>query len=166
MYAGRMSNQSLARVDQILPGKLNLGACEALSDAPIYDMVVSAAAECVPPQGRTYETIHLPMDDAPWDWRRNGDEAALVVGLARTVAQAVQKGRYVLVVCQMGLNRSGLVTALALTHLGWPPDEAVQLVRARHPSVLSNRTFLNAVYGLSPRRSALASALFQRRARR
>lgn len=154
------ANQPISTVDQILPGKLNLGACAALADAPIYDMVVSAAAECVPPRSRGYETIHLPLDDAPWAWRQHGDEAALVDGCARAVADAVRAGGYVLVVCQMGLNRSGLIVALALTHLGYSPSRAIAMVRSRHPLVLSNRSFHDAVYGLAPKRG-----LFQRATR-
>lgn len=49
----------------------------------------------------------------------------------------------VLIRCQAGLNRSGLVTGLVLIeHLGWPPDEAIALMRhVRSPWVLCNQDF-------------------------
>jgi hypothetical protein len=52
-----------------------------------------------------------------------------------------QEGK-TLVHCQAGLNRSGLVTALALTKRGTTPTDAIALLRAkRHPTVLCNHTF-------------------------
>jgi protein-tyrosine phosphatase len=47
-----------------------------------------------------------------------------------------------LVHCQAGLNRSGLVTTLALIRRGMKPDDAIALIRAkRSPAVLCNQTF-------------------------
>jgi len=53
------------------------------------------------------------------------------------------EGETVLVRCQAGLNRSGLVTGLVMIeHLGWPPDEAIAAMRAvRSPWVLCNQDF-------------------------
>jgi protein-tyrosine phosphatase len=48
----------------------------------------------------------------------------------------------VLVHCQAGLNRSGLVTGLALVKSGMPPAEAIAAMRERRsPAVLCNKTF-------------------------
>lgn len=47
-----------------------------------------------------------------------------------------------LVHCQAGLNRSALVTALALIRSGSTPDEAISLLRKqRSPAVLCNSSF-------------------------
>lgn len=47
-----------------------------------------------------------------------------------------------LVHCQAGLNRSGLVTALALIKGGMTPDAAIALMREkRSPAVLCNKAF-------------------------
>jgi len=47
-----------------------------------------------------------------------------------------------LVHCQAGLNRSGLVVALALIRSGRTPDEAIALLREkRSPAVLCNPAF-------------------------
>lgn len=49
----------------------------------------------------------------------------------------------VLVHCQAGLNRSGLVAALALIKMGRSPRQAIDLLREkRGPVVLCNRTFV------------------------
>lgn len=48
----------------------------------------------------------------------------------------------VLVHCQAGLNRSGVVSALVLIERGHSPREAVDLLRARRsPAVLCNESF-------------------------
>lgn len=53
----------------------------------------------------------------------------------------------VYVMCKQGLNRSGLVSALLLTALGTPSDEAVETVRAVRPGALNNVTFERLVRG-------------------
>jgi hypothetical protein len=55
---------------------------------------------------------------------------------------ALKRGDRVLVNCQAGLNRSGLVTGLALIAYGVTPDSVVELIRAkRAPLCLANATF-------------------------
>lgn len=61
--------------------------------------------------------------------------------IADCVNVARKAGR-VLVHCQMGLNRSGIVAALALIKSGMKPKEAISLLRARRgPDVLCNPVF-------------------------
>ena len=45
------------------------------------------------------------------------------------------------VMCQHGMNRSGLVTGLILRGLGVPPREAVDRIRAVRPGALANDAF-------------------------
>lgn len=45
--------------------------------------------------------------------------------------QQWKSGDRVLIRCQAGLNRSGLVTALVLVKEGYRPDEAIELIRAK-----------------------------------
>lgn len=62
--------------------------------------------------------------------------------LAETVVAALNRGGKVLVHCQAGLNRSNLVTALALMKRGRTAQEAIALLRDRRsPVVLCNRAF-------------------------
>jgi protein-tyrosine phosphatase len=59
-------------------------------------------------------------------------------------ARLVSQGKKVLVHCQAGLNRSGVVTALALINLGYTPTAAIELMREkRSPLVLCNEAFEN-----------------------
>ena len=53
-------------------------------------------------------------------------------------------GRRVLIRCQAGLNRSGLITALVLLKAGWPVEEAIEHIRAcRSSSALCNQEFVD-----------------------
>lgn len=67
------------------------------------------------------------------------------VGLLHGVADLINRLRdegQVLVHCMAGINRSGMVTALALIKSGMKPAEAVELLRSlRDRDVLSNRSF-------------------------
>ena len=97
-----------------------------------------------------------------------GDGALEAADLDRIVAVAVwaharwATGDRVLVRCQAGLNRSGLVTALVLMLAGWEPADAIaQLRAARSPHALCNPAFVawllrDADAWLSPHRTAPA----------
>lgn len=73
--------------------------------------------------------VHAGIDDG----RPSSSELESAAWAARGVAQAVRDGQRCLVTCAMGLNRSGLVTALALRELagcsGRKARELVQRVR-------------------------------------
>ncbi len=61
---------------------------------------------------------------------------------AARVANAVRKGKKVLVTCMAGLNRSGMVTALALHELtGWSGERIVKHIKSRRSYALCNDTF-------------------------
>lgn len=61
---------------------------------------------------------------------------------AAKVAEHVRAGRKVLVTCIAGLNRSGMVTAMALHELtGKSGADCVELIRASRDSALCNVTF-------------------------
>lgn len=61
--------------------------------------------------------------------------------LAQEVADLLAEGRTVLVHCQAGLNRSGLLAARALMFMGHTGKEAIELLRRRSPLVLCNEAF-------------------------
>lgn len=55
---------------------------------------------------------------------------------------ALAKGERVLVNCQAGLNRSGLVTALALIAYGYSPENAIEQIRSKRSRIcLANGSF-------------------------
>lgn len=84
------------------------------------------------------------------------DRLRTAVDAARRVEEAVKRGRKCLVTCRAGMNRSGLVTALALHFLyGWDGDTCIRRVRRyRKPRggirPLSNADFTAALRRLSP----------------
>lgn len=63
--------------------------------------------------------------------------------LASNVADRLRKGETVLVHCQAGLNRSGIVSARALMFMGYSGKDAIALLRKRSALVLCNEAFEN-----------------------
>ena len=62
--------------------------------------------------------------------------------LVREAHRDWKAGKRVLIRCQAGLNRSGLVMALVLIREGYSPASAIELIRARRGSAaLCNSTF-------------------------
>ena len=94
--------------------------------------------ECFP----GVEVIRIGLTDhgPPISW----NEMQLAVKIAGQVINRLQQNKRVLVTCHAGLNRSGLINALALCcgPKRIKPDQAIQLIRkARGPNALSNRSF-------------------------
>jgi protein-tyrosine phosphatase len=75
--------------------------------------------------------------------------------LGRLVADLVSEGHRVLVHCRMGLNRSALVIATALTYLGMNGSQALAHLREIRPGALFNETFAEHVLALRARRVRL-----------
>ena len=78
------------------------------------------------------------------DGELNPGELAKLRTLAETAVNVANTGRQVLIRCQAGLNRSGLVAGMALMRLGYTADEAVAHIRARRGRwALFNPFFVN-----------------------
>lgn len=80
------------------------------------------------------------------------DAVQTAIGTARNVHRLWKDGGTVLIVCQAGVNRSALVTAMIL-HLarGVSGAEAVHAIRRARPGALTNSSFLEYLLRL-PRR--------------
>lgn len=86
------------------------------------------------------EVVLAPMDDE--DSGPTDEEARLAARAATRVAEALRQGYSVLVTCNQGRNRSGLVTALALVmRHGIDGGRAASIVRARRAGALTNAGF-------------------------
>lgn len=70
-------------------------------------------------------------------------ETDKLLRVARWAYDRWQEGETVLIRCQAGLNRSGLVTALVLILAGYAPAQAITLIRnKRSPLALFNNHFV------------------------
>ena len=108
-----------------------------------YLVVVNHAPRYHIPNGTM--AVVYPFDDGDWL-----PDLEKLHELADTVNRFVDKGP-TLVHCSAGLNRSGLVTALALIKRGMQPVDAIALLRAKRGSdVLYNKTFSDWLMTLSP----------------
>ena len=134
---------SRAEVSEVAPG-IYIGSKPPPGRHQGIDVIVLAAIEYQPPAHLFpgTEVIHAPLDDAP---RRpmTRDEIAIATAAAKRVARLLRSGRRVLSTCQLGLNRSSLVAALAMHDVyGMSADEIVARVRrARGAWALSNPNF-------------------------
>ena len=108
------------------------------------DVIVLAAVEYQLPSHLFPDTevIHAPLDDDPRRPMRE-DEILIATRAARQVARHVRAGRRVLCSCQMGLNRSSLVAAIAMHEIWDMAADAIiaRLRRARGDWALSNPNF-------------------------
>ncbi len=87
--------------------------------------------------GRWFARIFPDLDAVPTAMDAIRELAASVAaGLA-----ADQAPEHLYVVCQHGMNRSGLVSGLILRELGLPGVETVSRILAARPGALSNQAF-------------------------
>lgn len=100
------------------------------------------------------EVILAPNDD---DSRREITSAELRIAIdaARKVAKAIQANKATLVTCQMGWNRSGLVSAIALHLLtGKSGVECLKHVQMCRENALHNPSFQRVLKEIKPRQTS------------
>lgn len=84
---------------------------------------------------------HAPLDDA----RPSRDEVERALEAAEFVARCLVRGEPVLVTCAQGLNRSGLISALALMRLGESAEQVIAQVRLCRQGALFNKHFVETI---------------------
>lgn len=91
--------------------------------------------------------LSIPLDDNPYQ-PISRELAAMLIKLARQLATKVRAGRKTLITCTMGMNRSGLVTALTLMMAtGCSGKNAVAAVRQhRRPASDGQQALFNPVF--------------------
>jgi len=99
------------------------------------------------------QVIHAPNDDHPAYGHLDREKLRTAIVAARQVAEAIKKGGMALVTCAQGINRSGLVSALALHFLyGWSGSQCIDRVRKKRKhrvyKALSNEEFTAALRNL------------------
>lgn len=103
-----------------------------------FDVVITLYADALPAAWGV-EEVRFGFPDAAL----TAAFVERVVDLATHAHRRWSEGARVLIRCQAGVNRSGLVMALALMRTGLSPHEAIALIRERRsPAVLSNRDFV------------------------
>lgn len=117
----------------------------------MFDVLVLCAGE-YQPMSEWYpgcEVLRIDLDDA----ELSAGHALAASHLGAQIAKRIRLQKRVLVTCNQGRNRSGLVTALALTHLtGSSGADAANAVRMRRQSpygpALTNDHYLRALYDI------------------
>lgn len=103
-------------------------------DCREFDFTVNLAHE----DGPCKADIHWGIDDGPLPNTNHLNE------LAKIVAKRVHRGDAVLVFCSAGINRSSLVSALALVYIkGISGQQAIEEVRRGRPGALNNPNFVD-----------------------
>jgi hypothetical protein len=137
------------RADEILPGLFMGGTHDDRTVAdpmPLgnlggrreYDAVVTLYAWAQPVDWEVEELRYGFGDGA-----LHGEDLTRVLRAAAWAHERWHAGDRVMIRCQAGLNRSGLVTALVLVMDGWDPAEAILHIRAqRSPHALFNNHFV------------------------
>lgn len=93
------------------------------------------------PWGRDYPADGVEMRLVRMYDALEGPDAAQIEDLVDWVVERMAEGP-VLIHCQAGLNRSGLVSAMVLVREGMEPSAAIALLREkRSPAVLCNPAF-------------------------
>ena len=128
---------------------LFMGSKRAIQDTDPgdFDGYVSMAAEIKPPRSvrGDFASYHVKLQDKPWNFTSHPEELIELVAIARDLAMLVKSGHNVLVFCQMGMNRSGLMAALILMNLGYSWKKALKTIRRRHGCTMSNESFVQAL---------------------
>lgn len=132
-------------------GSLWQGAASTVNIADMhgFDTVVLCAQEWQPPMtGACIEVIRFLSDDTTLT-RAHLQEAIFISG---KIERRVLAGKHVLCTCFAGLNRSGLVTALAVMKLTRKPgQEVVEYIQRKRDGALCNGSFADALRRLRPR---------------
>lgn len=132
--------------DMIVPG-LYQGSYPPIGNLlreSLFDAVVLCARDFQPPPTSfpNVDVIYAPsLDDRTKEPSR--ETLQLAMNTAKEVAARVAKNQNVLVTCQAGLNRSGLVNAMALHFLyGWDGVRCVRQVQGAREDALFNLQFV------------------------
>ena len=140
--------------DRIAPF-LWIGSKPSAEDCRDFNTVVLCAQELQHIKLPGCHVVHAPLDDSgPPPTQR---EVRVALSAGRTVHALRKRRKNVLVTCQMGVNRSSLVAALALLYDGMPADKAIRLIRSkRHPRNIDMMPLSNPHFVQLIRRSGAA----------
>lgn len=124
-------------------------------DPAIHCIVLAASGyQNVGPLGGCYDIIKAPFDDAMG--LSDGDRAEIydiTNSVSNQVYSKIKNGKNVLITCQAGLNRSGLISARVLMKFGFSAKDAIEIVRkGRGKYALCNPEFVEMLKALPPQK--------------
>jgi len=117
-------------------------------DLDCADLVVCAAKGLERPNTtyRCKEAIKIGLEDNWIDWEKEIALSFFIKETAMKVAVSSNKHMVSFIYCNAGLNRSSLITAMALRYLGHSANSAIDTVKLyRGPMALSNGSFVKFV---------------------
>lgn len=123
----------------------------ALRDAGFHVLVL-CADDVQPPDEKfpTIKVIRAPSFDVE-DVDTMNECLPSWIEAAHNVANELNAEKRVLVTCWAGLNRSGMVSALALREItGWSGQRCVDLIQRRRKGALDNEVFVGYLGSLPP----------------
>lgn len=129
-----------------------------LTNLARFDVVVLCAREIQPPSSHfslwpCLTVLRCPLDDNDL-MGLTEDEERMTAVISHDVRLAVENNRRTLVTCHLGINRSSLVTAMALTQLtGCSGEDCVRWVRRRRPGTFTNQDFVRRLQRIPRRRN-------------
>lgn len=138
IHGGHFDVPLINLVQRLGGGELWQGGCiDGLCLPDSFDFVLSLYPWEKYTLGPNTERVEVTMYDSLGQGFEQVDE------LADQVVERLRAGQKVLVHCQAGLNRSGLLGATVLKKLGLTGDQAVELMRATRGTnqVLCNSAF-------------------------
>lgn len=113
--------------------------------AAAIHLVVYAASECPPLNHHLgAEKFSCPNDDNMAPPGHPIYDALLANALKGVpkVVEAVKNGKNVLITCNMGINRSSLITGLSMKELtSWPAEKIISTIQTKRPGTLTNPSF-------------------------
>ena len=112
---------------------------EALAGCWLIDTAGDMPPEHREAAARTIPCVFVDTEGLPSPYWRLEQTVAAAVAAARGESGVAPTDIYI--VCQHGMNRSGLVTGLLLQQLGMDAGEAIERIRRERPGALSNHTF-------------------------
>jgi FtsP/CotA-like multicopper oxidase with cupredoxin domain len=141
--------------------ELWMGGTASLLGEPLYPrilagtLVVDCAGE-LPPVWQRAAGLYLPCVFSDLD--ATPAQLARLEHLAQQLAETLRGGSAlvnggiarVCVLCQVGMNRSGLLVGLTLRVLGAGGEEAIAVIRRARPGALSNETFARLIRAWQP----------------
>lgn len=128
--------------DQVIPN-LWLGGHHTQTDDAVvtdeFDIVVSLFRLWGYGPSQGVQHVYFQMDDADLD----PEHHTSLDKIAEVIVYELSQQKKILVRCQAGMNRSGLVVGLAMLKMGWSVDDILKRLRAaRSPYVLFNQDFV------------------------